>query len=130
MSQTPLRYVVLRHEDVVDPHFDLMVELVEGQPLATWRCAVWPLTERMRVTRLADHRREYLTYEGPISGDRGWVSRIQCGTCQIRRDPEFNSIERWTWEVFWPNQDSPEGGLLLRRWVDSDDREHWDAAPI
>lgn len=30
--------------------------------------------------RLADHRRVYLEYEGPLSGDRGEVRRVASGT--------------------------------------------------
>ena len=130
MADPLLRYVVLRHEGVADPHFDLMLELVEGDALATWRCPAWPLTKRVRVTRLADHRREYLTYEGPVSGDRGRVSRVEAGTYQMKRDPEFNSVARWSWGVFWPNEESPDGGVLLRRWLDSKGQEQWDAAPM
>ena len=130
MAQPPLRYVVLRHEGVADPHFDLMLELAEDQALATWRCPVWPLTKRVRITRLPDHRREYLTYEGPVSGDRGRVSRVEAGTYQMKGDPAFNSGERWNWDVFWLDVDSAEGGVLLRRWLDSTGQEQWDAAPM
>ena len=38
--------------------------------------------------RLADHRRDYLTLEGEISGGRGCVSRIAYGGCVVRRDDE------------------------------------------
>ena len=37
---------------------------------------VWPITAK----RIADHRLAYLTYEGPISGDRGRVRRLDAGT--------------------------------------------------
>ena len=127
MADEPLRYVVLRHEGVPEPHFDLMLEMVTGQPLATWRCPEWPLTRRVRIARLADHRPEYLVYEGPLSGDRGRVTRVQAGAYRMTRDPEFNTADRWNWEV------SPvgvDGGFLLRRWVDSSRNEQWDVTPM
>lgn len=41
-----------------------------------------------RADQIADHRREYLTYEGPVSGGRGRVSRVCRGVCEARRDGE------------------------------------------
>ena len=125
-DEPPLRYVVLRHEGVPDPHFDFMLELSHDQPLATWRCPAWPLSRRVRIIRLADHRREYLTYEGEVSGDRGRVTRVEAGTYRLFRDPQFNSGDRWNWEV---RPDGAATGLLLRRWVDTNRSEQWDVAP-
>ena len=75
-----LRYVILRHEGVPEPHFDLMFEIAEGSKLATWRSPSWPPVTSQRIEKLVDHRREYLTYEGPISNDRGRVTRVESGT--------------------------------------------------
>jgi hypothetical protein len=81
MTQEPtLRYVVLRHEGYGEPHFDLMFETAPGSPLLTWRSGEWPLRTGLELTRLGDHRREYLEYEGPISNNRGHVSRVAAGT--------------------------------------------------
>jgi hypothetical protein len=75
-----LRFVVLRHEGVASPHFDLMVEVTPDSPLITWRCDRWPIDRPTALTFLPDHRNLYLEYEGPISGDRGYVTRIEAGT--------------------------------------------------
>ena len=82
-----LRYVVLRHEGIPDPHFDLMFELEAGSPLATWRSDSWPPPPGRSIRRIGDHRREYLGYEGPVSNDRGSVRRIEAGTYE--RLPDF-----------------------------------------
>jgi hypothetical protein len=82
----PLRYAVLRHEGVPDPHFDLMFETSTGSPLATWRAASWPLRTGTPLTPLPDHRRAYLTYEGPLSNDRGFVRRVETGGHRVRED--------------------------------------------
>jgi hypothetical protein len=81
-----LRYVVLRHEGIDRPHFDLMFETSRGSMLATWRSSEWPVNERTRLEPLGEHRRDYLTYEGPISGDRGNVRRIHSGHHEIQQN--------------------------------------------
>ena len=74
-----LRYVILRHEGVPDPHYDLMFETSEGSALATWRSRAWPPGAEL-LERLPEHRREYLAYEGPVSNSRGYVKQVQVGT--------------------------------------------------
>ncbi|HVT88723.1 MAG TPA: hypothetical protein VHD56_07730 [Tepidisphaeraceae bacterium] len=81
-----LRYVISRHEGVEEPHYDLMFETAPGSQLSTWRSPSWPILERTRLTKLRDHRRMYLDYEGPIPGDRGHVLRIGAGTCTVQTD--------------------------------------------
>lgn len=74
-----LRYAVLHHMGVEVPHFDLLFESAPGSALMAWRSPVWPIVEPTRVERIADHRREYLDYEGPLSGNRGEVRRVAGG---------------------------------------------------
>jgi hypothetical protein len=79
------RFVVLRHElppgSSRTSHYDLMLEL--GGVLQTWACDELPAAGRsVLAQRLADHRLAYLDYEGPVSGDRGTVSRIAAGEYQ------------------------------------------------
>jgi hypothetical protein len=62
-------------------HWDLLVE-IPGQALVpTWRLAADPLTTPgpIPALRIKDHRRLYLEYEGPVSGDRGWLRRVDAG---------------------------------------------------
>src|SRR3954470_13875672 len=75
-----LRYVVLYHDGVAEPHYDLMFEDPAGGDLRTWRSPAWPIGTHTPLEKLADHRREYLDYEGPVSGDRGFVRRVESGT--------------------------------------------------
>jgi len=82
----PLRYVVLRHEGVDQPHFDLLFETKPGSDLATWRASEWPITASTDFTPLRAHRRVYLQYEGAISGDRGMVHRLHSGDHVIEED--------------------------------------------
>jgi hypothetical protein len=77
------RFALLRHELPVgarEPsHWDLMLD--DGDILLTWRLMELP-TERgepVAAVKLADHRREYLSYEGPVSGGRGEVRRADEG---------------------------------------------------
>ena len=57
--------------------------LEEDDALATWRLHRHPVTVSERpipATRIDDHRKAYLTYEGPISRDRGDVRIVDRGT--------------------------------------------------
>jgi hypothetical protein len=77
------RYVVLRHEGIPAPHFDFMFERSPGGPLVTFRIDVWPVDREITVVPLSDHRRDYLDYEGPVSGDRGFVRHVSAGRCDV-----------------------------------------------
>jgi len=128
-APTTLQCVVLHHVGYDKPHFDFMLELHPGALLTTWRLPVWPLVHRVRIEKLANHRRDYLSYEGPVSGGRGEVTRVFRGRCMLTMDPEFNTAERWNWELrFQPESENSE--ILLRRWIDSAGQEIWDAAPM
>ena len=74
-----LQFVILKHTGIADPHFDLMFETLPGSPLVTWRSSAWPITAKTSITKIPDHRREYLDIEGPLSGNRGAVHRIAKG---------------------------------------------------
>ena len=76
----PLRYVVLHHTGVQDPHYDLMFEIAPGDALMTWRSAQWPIDAPAPLTRLADHRAAFLDFEGELTAGRGRVSRVESGT--------------------------------------------------
>jgi hypothetical protein len=71
------RFVVLEHDHPY-LHWDLMLEA--GDVLWSWRLAAPPAAgERIASLRTPDHRKLYLDYEGPVSGDRGFVRRWDHG---------------------------------------------------
>jgi hypothetical protein len=86
------RFAILRHEMPATSsratHWDLLLE--RGETLETWALSqepvvgAWPI--EIEVEALPDHRLDYLTYEGPVSGHRGTVSRWDEG--------EFSENER------------------------------------
>ena|ERR1700722_20334898 len=86
-------YVILRHEGIPRPHFDLMFQTSPGSKLATWRADAWRPTAMIDVEKLDDHRQAYLTFEGKISGDRGEVRRVEQGICSVERTGETWRIE-------------------------------------
>jgi len=55
--------------------------LEEGDVLKTWALEEEPrLGCQMGAVLLSDHRKAYLDYEGPVSGNRGHVARWDHGT--------------------------------------------------
>ena len=71
------RFVVLKH-DWNGVHYDLMLE--RDAILRTWSLPT-PLAEDRAIlaNALPDHRMAYLDYEGPVSRERGNVSRVAQG---------------------------------------------------
>lgn len=88
------RFVLLRHQmpdGDRDSHWDLMIE--NNGALATWALVDLPCAAPSQsVERLADHRLAYLTYEGPISSNRGVVTRWDEGACKLLEQ----SDSRWS----------------------------------
>lgn len=77
------RFVILRHDTPPDyqrpVHWDLMLET--DAALATWALPREPVAGvTMIADVLGDHRIEFLDYEGPLSGNRGEVTRWDHGT--------------------------------------------------
>ncbi len=88
------QYVVLHHRPIAGqtlpraagPHFDWMFD--HGQALLTWATDTYPTTEDdspILARRLTNHRRIYLTFEGPLSDQRGEVERIEAGEYELVR---------------------------------------------
>lgn len=111
-----LRFALLNH-DHPTPHCDILLQ--EGGRLLSWsgepgcHCR----TGRSVVQR-PDHRLLYLDYEGPVSGNRGHVTRIDAGrltwiVCmpdrvrvrlsgeQYQGILELNRAEGLQWTVVW-----------------------------
>ena len=74
-----LRFVVLYHEGLDEPHYDLLFEWDVGGPLTSFRCPTWTPSIDDRLEERPDHRRDYLTFEGTLAGDRGRVTRVAAG---------------------------------------------------
>jgi hypothetical protein len=115
-QKSPLRWVLLWHECTLDyrdgPHWDLMLEregVADERRLATWSLselpAGWPgaaadAPSVVDAIALDDHRAAYLDYEGPVSGDRGAVTRVASGEVMWREATEgcvivdlFNNLQ-------------------------------------
>ena len=66
--------------------------LERGDVLATWQLAREPVNRAslpIPACRIADHRKTYLEYEGPVDRDRGEVRRVDRGTVTIE---EFTAV--------------------------------------
>lgn len=109
------RFVLLYHDcppDYVRPsHWDLMLE--SGDVLRTWAlvnlppswaiwhtrtaeqfpaCAAAADGENVSAEPLGDHRREYLDFEGDVSGGRGRVVRIARGEYSLQEETASNAL--------------------------------------
>jgi len=103
-------FVIHLHTGHGPDHYDLMFET--GAALATWRLAAEPASlsvgEPLPAIRLADHRRAYLTYEGPVSRGRGRVRRVDAG------DYELLARDETAWTVRLAGS-ACRGTFVLRR---------------
>ncbi len=105
------RFVVLRHEvgekfsrsspsHSRSTHFDWMFEL-DGhlRTFATDAMEIIDPSEElnMRAESLANHRLEYLHYEGEVSGDRGVVTRVASGDYELIEA----TTGRWSARLHW-----------------------------
>ncbi|MCI0343788.1 MAG: hypothetical protein L0216_22005 [Planctomycetales bacterium] len=72
---------VIQAHDAPPLHYDLMLR--RGEALKTWGLPEPPSRDPGRVVAVEakpDHRLDYLTYEGPVSGNRGAVKPWDSGT--------------------------------------------------
>lgn len=114
----PLRYAILWHHDVYEAHYDLLFESFPRSDLSTWRSSVWPIEAPTELTRLKDHRRFYLDYEGELTERRGRVDRVAGGTCEVHIGE--NAV--WTVKLL---SGAPPTSLRIRQL----DGERWVAEP-
>lgn len=94
-----LRFVILRHHLPAElprsSHWDLMLEWTGV--LLTWSLDQLPAAAQVQEARqLSHHRLAYLEYEGPISGNRGEVTRWDAG------------VYRWLTEMPGSPDDIPD----------------------
>ncbi len=78
---------LLLHKLAESEHYDWLIARPGHDRLWTARLQPpsrhWSELQRFELIEIPPHRRQYLTYEGPISGNRGSVQRIDEGTVQI-----------------------------------------------
>lgn len=89
------QFVILHHRLPDGEHWDLMLE--RGHGLATWQLPTDPTGPNAlptTATRIGHHRKRYLDYEGPVSRNRGTVTRVDRGTWRmIAQTPDAWQIE-------------------------------------
>jgi hypothetical protein len=81
------RFAILEH-DYPTLHWDFLLE--RDAVLLTWRLSAPPEPGvAVDAQKAFDHRLFYLDYEGPVSGDRGKVTRWDGGTFEWEvREPD------------------------------------------
>jgi len=91
-----LSTVILEHTTADGAHHDWLIEdprlpNPQAPDARLWTARVlappsqWTQLARFDLEVIAPHRRAYLTYEGPVSGDRGRVRRVAKGWCEVHQ---------------------------------------------
>ncbi|MHC4809532.1 MAG: hypothetical protein ACYTEV_04110 [Planctomycetota bacterium] len=113
LAMVALRHVRPGREDHVD--WLLAREDPPSGPLRSFRCRACPTGiagGAIGLRAMADHRRHYLAYEGPVSGDRGHVERIAAGRYRlVAGDPDGPG----TLELRWDAGERTSGDVMLAR---------------
>jgi len=67
--------------------------LESGDVLLTWQLLREPIDRAslpIPARRIGDHRKAYLDYEGPLTGNRGTVRRVDSGTVEFEENaPQY-----------------------------------------
>ena len=114
------RYVILTHDHPF-PHWDLLLE--SGDSCRTWRLLGEPAVGVVIAAEpLPHHRLHYLDYEGPVSGDRGTVTRWDWGTYSAHAQSSTG------WRVDFDGQRGLRSAALTRD--DAGDRWIFSSAPV
>ena len=79
----------------------------------------WPIEGVTPLTRLKDHRRLYLDYEGDLPGHRGRVHRYAHGECEI----EIGENAVWTIRLL-------NGTLPLTLSILQIEGEQWECSAV
>ena len=77
------QFAVLHHTGVDHAHYDFMFDTADDSQLVTFRVVEWPLMGSQSASKLRDHRRAYLNFQGAIPGDRGQVHRTDEGKVHV-----------------------------------------------
>lgn len=80
-------FVLLEHTTQNGVHWDLIIEVPGRKSLPTWRLRRNPLAHAGEIPAepIADHRRLFLDYEGPLRDDRGSVRRLDHGDAEVQQ---------------------------------------------
>jgi hypothetical protein len=119
------QFVILHHTGHGAEHWDFMLE--ESGVLATWWCPSNPASlspdQSLLCKKLPDHRLAYLTYEGPVSRDRGQVRRVEEGEYECISTSDHHRRVRMHGRTLTGlvelRQEQPDDGWSLKRRIDT-----------
>jgi hypothetical protein len=110
------RFVIQQHSCEKNTHWDLMLE--KDGSLATWRVVCPPGKwggKKVQCCNLFNHQIRYLSYQGPLSDNRGQVLIAAAGTYQPQK------ISQKCWRVALKG-DKINGLLELEQ----KHQDHWE----
>ena len=90
-----LQTAILQHTTPTGIHHDWLIEdptlpNPQAPDARLWTARItpppadWLILDRFDLTIIPPHRRHYLTYQGPVSNNRGHVKRLASGTCNAK----------------------------------------------
>ncbi len=89
-------FVIQMHSGYGPVHYDLMLQ--KEETLATWQLSCCPVhaaaDKAIAAKRLNNHRTAYLSYEGPVSGERGRVEIVDKGTYELISEDDSRWVIR------------------------------------
>ncbi len=109
-------FVLHKHSGYGQLHYDLMI--ARDRTLATWQLFAdprdLPRGREIPAVRIQPHRKAYLDYQGPVSGARGQVERLDRGRCR------WTQIDQATMELAF------DGEFLTGPWrLSQDSPPYW-----
>lgn len=92
-----MKFIIHQHSDCTAQadHYDFMLE--RSTVLDTWQINLSDLDLLLKgkpisTIQIAGHRKKYLTYEGPVSGNRGKVMRVDSGSYETVEESPTSRI--------------------------------------
>lgn len=114
------QFVILLHDHPFE-HWDFLIE--DGETLASWRLLQPPKSGRcVDATPMPPHRRHYLTWEGPVSSNRGQVRRLHAGYLQT--NDAWPGVDEWA--GLWLQITGCDVADRCRLLTNSDQQTQWE----
>ena len=122
LVDTWLRFTVLRHYDYPGKHdhYDILLEILEGEDpeqvaLDKLESTTDPASPKIAIDHKGLIRRLYLTFEGPMTKNRGFVRRVDEGVYRLTKSGSLEFDGRILRENYSFQEDGDSKCFLLAK---------------